>query len=363
MSKVEFFCSNSQEMTQLVKDHVNIFLKKYDSICGYEVIPSYRYRVTFVPEIKQGKKNVLGFCEYNPKNMCFNLAFSETLFTDSYTWDQLHQVIGHEVAHLINIRLNGEEFGNGHNFNFKVICKELEITNDEAFIKEVEKTSSVLNKVKKLLALSESDNSNESSSALLKAKKLMREYGIQDHKNQENEKIYRVELDTYKAYTTEKQVITHIVKIISNVWILLSSNSLNGKVIYAHGTKTECEIAEYLYSYLKVELAKQYKEAKIKYSFEGSSKPSFYNGVFVSMEKRFRVQEQEVQELSLVNYAEENKNLARKFIYKTTRFTNHRANGTRRNLKSALCGNETGSNLRIRNGLSNKSSGGTLKLN
>lgn len=366
-SKIEFFSSRSEEMVQLVKENVNNFLETYENICGRQVIPTYLYRVAFVPGMSLNSKKALGMCSFDDHYYC--LTFSEELFSDAYSWNDLHEIIGHEVAHLINIRFNND---GEHDAQFREICSDLGIQSSQTVFEHVEQTNSVLNKVKKLLALSESSNSNESQSALLKARKLMREYGIQDHLNTgEGEKIYRVPLDTYKSYTTEKQVLTKITKMISNVWVLLSSSpdeqsyfsgKVPEKVIYAHGTKTECEIAEYIYSYLSKELAKEYKVARKKNNLGSSAKASFYQGVYLAMESRFGAQEQE-QTWGLVSYSEENSRKAKEYIYKDSHFGSHKSGRTRVNLQAGMCGRSTGENLRIRNGLSNNSSKEVLSLN
>jgi len=364
-SKIEFFSSRTEEMTKLVKESVNDFLGSFEITSGHQVIPSSLYRVTFIPAIKVNSKEALGFCEFD--GYYYNLSFSEKLFSDSFSWDDLHEIIGHEVAHLINSRFNNSLH---HDDKFREICSDLGIKSSQTVFEHIEQTDNVLNKVKKLLALSESDNGNEAQSALLKARELMREYGIKTHSGND-EKIYRVPLETYKSYTTEKQILTGIVKMISNVWILLSNSpkadySIFGrtpeKVIYAHGTKTECEIAEYLYTYLKKELAKEYKTLKEKENLVGSAKPSFYNSVFRAMKARFGAQEQK-QEWGLVNYSEENMKLAKAYIYKDSHFSTQKSGRTRNNLKASLGGTSTGNNLRIRNGLNNNSSKTILALN
>jgi hypothetical protein len=195
---------------------------------------------------------------------------------------------------------------------------------------------------------------NEAQSALLKARQLMREYNLEDAERKENQKIYRLALHEYKSYTAELMTITYIVKQVSNVYVVLNHGyPLN--TISAHGTKTEVEIAEYLFSYLKRELDYQYQQMRRNGDFYGRGKTSFYNGMLSEMQKRFSKQE-DTSGWGLVEYSKENEKLAKDLIYSDVKLRSKISYTRVSNSRAYNSGKETGKSLRIHNGLSNGSS-------
>ena len=195
---------------------------------------------------------------------------------------------------------------------------------------------------------------NEAQSALLKARQLMRDYNLEDADRKESQKIYRLALHEYKSYTAELATITYIVQQVSNVYVVLN-NGWKYNTISAHGTKTEVEIAEYLFSYLKRELDYQYNLMRNAGQITGRGKTSFYNGVYAEMRKRFSKQE-DTSGWGLVEYSKENEKLAKDLIYSDVKLRSKTSYTRVSNSRAYNSGKETGKNLRIHNGLSNGSS-------
>lgn len=292
------------------------------------------------------------------------IILSDRLLNEDVSFETLQDVANHELAHFIDSVVYGN---NGHGKTFKNICKVLEIESDSAHLKyeinRAAKSESMLEKIKKLLALSESSNMNEAQSALLKAKTLMREYGVERNLDSSEDAIYRVELVSYKQYTQEIKTIANIASEISNTWVLLSYNSKE-KVIYAHGTKTECEIASYLFDYLRRELKQLLSKAK-KESGESSKSfsTSFYFGVLQGFFDRLEQQRRETDGTSLVEYKNENANKAKRIIYSNQSFGVHSSRSSVNSYSGLYSGKKAGANLKIRNGISNSSnSSGTLYI-
>lgn len=316
------------------------------------------YYVTFtnLPE------NQLGFYKRIDR-LEGEIVLSEKLLDGGVSFEVLKEVASHEFAHFIDDQLFG---GTGHGESFKEVCKVLEIETDGATMKDsiykVAKHSSVFEKVKKLLSLSESSNVYESQSALLKAKELMREYGLVRNLDTEERAIYRVVLVRYKSFTMELKVITQIAKEISNCWILHSIDS-QGKLVYAHGTKTECEIASYLFDYLQRELNALLMKAKKDTGDNSKSfRTSFFYGVLDGFINRLREQERETKTTSLAKYRYENEKLAIELVYPNTSFRTMTQSNSVNSYSGLYSGRKAGRSLKIRNGISNSAASGTLRL-
>ena len=361
---VSYSCSLSN---QIIKDLLQIWNSNDEN----EQVSLFRLvkndngdMVTFSPNLNSpdGGK-VLGYMQslgYSKR-----IFLTEDLLSETVSFETLKEVVGHEFAHFIDSVV----FGNlSHGATFKQICSIIGIDNDQASIKhslnQVAENSNILEKIKKLLSLSESDNMNEAESALLKAKSLMREYGIAERKT-DNEKIYRVALNEYNAFTAEINTLILIVRNVSNCWVLLSNNYDCGsrkKVVYAHGTKTECEIASYLYDYLQKELSNLYLKAKRENGLGRAAKKSWYIGVGNAMNNRFNKQQRETSSTELVSYNDMNKDLSHKLIYSETKISTKATSNYVANVNAYFSGKETGKDLKIRNGL-NKTKSEVLQLN
>ncbi len=369
--QLEQYSDSVTQATILINNLFDEFVKIWNTnedkkISLYRLFTGENYsKVTFSPNLmtEDGTKS-LGYLE--DFGYMKRIFLSEELLSEAVSYETLKEVAGHEFAHYIDSCIYGNL---GHGATFKSICKVLGIENDQAAIKhsltQAAKTSSVLEKVKKLLALSESSNMNEAQSALLKAKELMREYGITERENS-TEKIYRVVLTEYKAYTAEVSTLTTLAQKISNCWILLSYQTRgteNTKVVYAHGTKTECEIASYIYDYLQKELKTQFATAKKNSeSMSYGGKTSFYLGVEFEMRKKFEQQAIKATGTDIVSYDELNGNLSKELIYPTMKTRRKLVSNRISSAEAYLSGREVGKNLKIRNGL-NRSNGATLQLN
>ena len=353
---VEVYTKHSQGNIDLIKKMSYDFLTIANSPSreGMRISVSfYGYKVVIVPE----NKDIIGFCKRDKdvnRITNYTIGISERLLEEDVTAETLREVVGHEVAHYIAMK----EFENSeHGELFREICSILGVKNDKTklghslFLQNG--SNKTLEKIKKLLALSESSNINESQSALVKAKKLMQDNRITSVDSVEQEKIYRVCLQEYKAYTAETAVLVQVIKLITGVWIL-KSDSGSSKKVYAHGTKSTVEIAEYLYSYLKREIYTQYISEKKRLNLKGSAKKSFYYGVLNEMGHRFKDQLQDNPEWALVSLDYENERKSKRFIYPTSRFYRSSSNSNINNRGAYSSGREVGKNVRIHNGISNQ---------
>ena len=340
---IEIFSETTKLKISLIKkivdDYCLIYAKK---------------NVTFIkPRIKltifTRDKAKLGFCQEESFN-CYRIGISENLLKDSVSEETFKDVIGHETAHMINMHL----FKNtGHNKQFREICKDLGVQNNESYLLNdlysESTSSSIIEKIKKLLALSESANIHESNSALLKARNLMAKHNISVISD--SEKIYRCGLIDFTNFTIELNVLSNIVKKVTGCWILRKDQTNRKNRLYIHGSKTEVEVGEYLFHYLKRELAEEYAKVRNNLNYTSGAKKSFYIGVLEEINLRFEKQER-TEEWGLIKIAEQkNEQTAKNLIYAQTHIVSKHTILHSSNLYAREHGKEVGKNIRLNQGI------------
>lgn len=357
--KIETFSEQTQAFKAIIEKHIADLLKSYRDQVNKAFIP-FVSRVMFF-STKDGKGK-LGYCERETWNT-FVIGISETLLSSSVSASVLMDIAGHELAHAITSLEYPQ--ASPHGPEFKEVCRILGIESNSPTAniqKEFGAVSNTLNKIKKLLALSESPNMNEAQSALMKAKSLMRDYGISERvTDSSDEKIFRTILTSYNSLTVDKNTLIQVVSQIVDVW-MIHSYANDSKVVYAHGTKSECEIAGYLWDYLEREFARLYKEARMRGEFSGHAKSSFYYGILKELESRFAQQKAESGEWALTSYSKENRHLAVKYIYPSTTFSKKTTYTRNGNKDAYSSGKKAGQGVRIHSGIGSSSSSSTKYL-
>ncbi|BHH84922.1 SprT-like domain-containing protein [Desulforhopalus sp. 52FAK] len=228
-----------------------------------------------------------------------NLRISEDVIL-SYPWSTTLQVLRHEMAHQYCSEVIGEEtLAHGEEFQSacillgvlpefrgsRVLSVELlkELSNVEYGAGQ---TSTVLQKIEKLLALGESPNIHEAEAALQKASMLIDKYHVQHLKSPGHEDFTVKVIETgKKQVATYKRHICRILKDFFYVRVVLSEAYVpvsNGrqKTIEIMGTRENTSIAEYCYYFLENQLDVLWREFRSSAKVSGrTQKNSYYLGV------------------------------------------------------------------------------------
>lgn len=230
---------------------------------------------------------------YNNKSMLgyfdpsfFELGFHECLMHSSR--EQLHHVIRHELAHYITfinyggaVQPHGREFtafcqgmGWGEAVYRATLC--LEGGQNNSGIEE----SAIFRKVQKLMALSNSSNENEAEQAMIKSQQLLLKHNIEEKyiSGEEEEKIFLKRIIKQKKKDAKIRAIAHILEtFFVSVVYHRSEDAMHLEIL---GTATNVEIAEYVASFLDVELDKLWKHAQQFANLKGTiAKNSFLLGI------------------------------------------------------------------------------------
>jgi hypothetical protein len=277
----------------------------------------------------------------------------------------LKNIIRHELAHFVAFIIHGPHIMHGE--EFKNICRsfgwdqEVEraygnvaLENDK--IEGDLKTEKLLERLKKLLALSSSDNPHERELATLKANQLLLEHNLdmtrQAHQDDEIVYVKRV-LEASRKQT--KHVA--IYEILKTFFVSPVFNHGRG-IFYLEviGDKTSVELAEYVAHFLDVELDNMWKDAKKKNPTFKSlvAKNSFFRGVSKGYVEKIESQKKKSAqsfELALIE-----KNLAAQLKTVYSRIGHSSLGGGTHHHGANAAGIESGRNLSIKPGIKNKSS-------
>lgn len=245
----------------------------------------YDHRQEFSYPIKvviYNNKSILGYFEPD----FYELGFHENLMHASKK--QLHDVIRHELAHYMTfinygkaIQPHGEEFrafcqlmGWGEEVYRATIC--LEEGQNVSGIEE----NSILRKVQKLMALSNSSNKNEAEQAMIKSQQLLLKHNI-DSKYIDGDDDEKIFLKRIMKQKKENAKMRSIAKILETFFVSIVYKRA-GEYIYLEvlGNAVNIEIAEYVANVLHLELENLWNQAQKYANLKGAiAKNSFFIGI------------------------------------------------------------------------------------
>lgn len=227
-------------------------------------------------------KSMLGY--FDPE--FYELGFHECLMYSSR--EQLHNLIRHELAHYITW-INYPGIKQPHGQEFREFCQRMgwgkeiyEATthlDNNSDSDELEE-STVLRKIRKLMALSSSSNQNESEQAMIKSQQLLLKHHIDSRylESKEEEKTFRKRILKQKKENAKMRSIGHILE----TFFITGVYSRAEDHIYLEiiGSKVNIEIAEYVAIFLETELDRLWSQAQKQANLKGVvAKNSFFLGI------------------------------------------------------------------------------------
>lgn len=341
--KIEIYGEGTRELISILLKNANTSIKKYCLMKDWN-LPNIGQ--IYFSEIKE-----LGLYQVGSPY----IMLSNRLLESDISMEFVNSILLHETSHYICIN----HFGvSDHGQLFKKVAQEIgapvEFTKTSVSLKIGLDTSSQLSKIKKLLALSESSNKNESRAALSKARKLMIDMNIQSFIDREF--IYSSVLYEAKRFSARHKVLFMLTRDISGVFGINNFSSLNNRREQRiFGTKNQVEIALYIYDYLSYTLNKEYKEFKATDAAYGRTLESFYYGVYEEMYKKFsdnNSEEATKQEKSIILISADNEKKALSYFFnKNAKFT--KGHGSKININPTAYdhGKQVGVRTNIRNGI------------
>jgi hypothetical protein len=268
-----------------VKQHIKTILTKE---IGLKVSNSRFYgksgRVSYpIKVVVYNHKSCLGYFE----SEFYEIGIHEVLMTTSE--EQLQNIIRHELAHYMAFIQHGSSI-QAHGTEFRAFCKSLNWDEkvylattclDDGEINQPSQESNVLRKIQKLIALATSRNQHEAELAMIKSQELL----IKHH----------IDVNSLQQETEEKTILKRILKqkredakmrsiaLILETFFVSSVYSRSSEFIYLEivGSVVNVEIADYVSSFLTLELDKLWNHARKNHAdLKGLiAKNSFFLGV------------------------------------------------------------------------------------
>lgn len=226
------------------------------------------------------------------------ITLSGRLFENAL-WDDILATFKHELAHQIVSELFGIRRAKPHGEAFSRACAILGIS--DARTRKVGKEqarSAIYERVRKLLALGQSDNANEAELALAKAHELCLKYNIeqQEHKSEYSFRLVgplmrRVPSDMYRVANIVADF--YFVQYICNRYRCLPGSDLPRQQFELYGTRENLDLAEYVFYYLLNQGELCWQRFKAVHRLRGRSKRlsylrGLYEGFSQKLERRHR---------------------------------------------------------------------------
>lgn len=281
--------------------------KEYETIC-------YQHNLTiYTPVIDiRSLKNSWGYWD----SLNRTIVLSSVLI-EKYSWDIVIEILKHEIAHqLVSEYFEVDSLDKPHGEYFQKACTLLGMNNwAKRSVCDLEQFPNlgkehfeksnlpVIKKIRKLLALSKSGNENEAFLAMTKARELSEKHNIEVLESSEEDDFDYISIGHNKKVTHSHEVqIASLLTSFFKVEIIFSDTFCQKtgeeyKCLLVYGTKSNIEIAEYIYYFIWNKLPEFFYNFK-KTTNGTVNKKSYYSGILTSIRKK------------LANsYKKENKNL------------------------------------------------------
>lgn len=164
----------------------------------------------------------------------------------------------------------------------------------EAFMTD-DKNEKIIEKIQKLLALSESSNPHEAERAAERAQALMLKHNIEMQSVTDHDSEYvGEETEVYKRQTIYAKYINDI---LANFFFvrLVTSRRSGGKVITIVGEKSNVQTAVYMREFLSVTFVRLWEQYKEETGSGVGAKQSFYYGVWKGFKDKMEAQKVEAE--------------------------------------------------------------------
>jgi hypothetical protein len=305
------------------------------------------------------KKKILGYFEWQSLTIGINkhLMFQQDT-------ERLKNIIRHELAHYLTYIFHGPQTA-AHGQEFHQVCQQYNwgsevskatedpsLTLNDSQFNELDETSKLFEKIKKLLKLASSDNPHESALATAKANSLLLKYNLQhSHSLEPEEDIYMMRVLEKKRISGK---ISAIMQILQKFFVAPVLN-YGHKIVYLEvvGTKFNVELANYVAKFLDYELDSLWKAERLKHPYlkGATAKKSFMLGVAKGhISKIDKTQETQSSSRDLVVLDHQLK-VMQSIVYPKLRYSFSKQ--SKECASSMQAGFKSGQNLSINPGLTN----------
>jgi len=188
-------------------------------------------------------------------------------FIINYPWDDVRDVLCHEMAHQYTDQVMGSSERIPHGADFLEACRHLRANpkasgryrplHDRIYQSSPGDRDRILMRVKKLMSLARSTNRHEAEAAMTKAHEMMRKYNLQllEHTNQRNFISMFIGSPALRHFREEYYLANLLQRyyFVQGLWVsayVLGKNKM-GRVFEISGTPENVKIAAYVHDFVR----------------------------------------------------------------------------------------------------------------
>ena len=249
-----------------------------------------------------GMKRCLGCWSKEKREICLS-----TDLVLNHSWDAVRDVLLHEMAHQLSTEILGGADEPDHGPVFRKACDLLRANpkasgsyktlHERIHCAAVSAEEKILVRIKKLMALSESQNRNEAESAMTKARQLIRKYNIRDMAANSPREYHSIFLGAPRLrhfredyYLANLMIDFYFVK---GVWVsaYVLEKAKMGRVLEISGMVKNLKIAEYVYACIKAYINTQWDEYRKGGAYNRYHKTDFAIGIITGFRRKLEEQD------------------------------------------------------------------------
>lgn len=322
-----------------------------------------------------GMKRCLGYWSREKRE----ISLSADLVLN-HPWDAVRDVLLHEMAHQLSTEVLGGADEPDHGPVFQKACHLLRANpkasgnyktlHERIHDASVSAEDKILVRIKKLMALSESQNRNEAESAMAKARQLIRKYNINDMAANRDREYQSIFLGSPRLrHFREDYFLANLFidyYFVDGVWVsaYVLDKARMGRVLEISGTVKNLEIAEYVYEYIENYINAQWNGYNKGSAFTRYHKTDFAIGIITGFRQKLDDQDRSKKDHGKREIIAVNDPNLKQFIkYKYPRLRTTSKQATHRSRQLIDDGMTIGRNLIISKGIREASNGlqGLLK--
>ncbi len=222
----------------------------------------------------------------------------------NYSWDNVVQVLRHEMAHMICSEIWGDVEDNGriHGELFAKACNIVGVPESTKLIPEydIEKKEKIVSRIHKLFALGESNHEAEAKSAVGKAYELMTQYNISlgEAPADSRKFVFRPVGDIYGRIPTHINMLANLISrhyFVRSIFVTYEyhwSDVRRGvrRFVEVFGEPHNVDVAEYVFHFLLCEGERQWRDFASSSGFRKGEhrKNAFLEGFFSGFDRKLR---------------------------------------------------------------------------
>ncbi len=293
----------------------------------------------------------------------------------NYPWDSIRDVLLHEMAHQIAQQMPAASAETSHGSTFKRACAILGIDpvasinykplQDRLSRNTSNQRDKLIIRIKKLMALAESQNRHEADAAMLKAHELIAKYNV-DHLNDHHDReIISVFIgQPALRHLKEEFFLANLLQdfyFVRGIWVsaYVLAKAKMGRVLEISGTLQNVEIASYIYDVIRQYIDSQWSVYNRTRRLQHYRKSDFAAGIIEGfrskLESHWRRNKAAKDEFAMIHLTAPRLEQYCKYRYPSTRKINKAV--SHRNAGVLNDGKKIGKRLIIAKGITEKKKG------